>query len=214
MSTEMSSVKSAPSSAAPSCFDRYISFSPTLTDKRGIDEGVYRSLSAAVTHLFLFADIAVNKRAASADAPSCGNQAEPQSVSAQGTYLSRQFSVSHKPSESYTVWTESEDYRMLAALFPHAVRPVGAGETRRRRSGEWELWNWSKGLSRGPCLRGRRADRRMWWVTGTCARSTRWPGEGQCQWGKRTYVTPCICSLCQGSGTAWLFGRLSLNSSL
>lgn len=54
MSTEMSSVKSAPSSSAPSCFDREISFSPTLIDRGRIDEAFYMSLSALATHLFLF----------------------------------------------------------------------------------------------------------------------------------------------------------------
>lgn len=61
----------------------------------------------------------------------------------------------------------------------------------RRR--EWGLWSWSEGLSGGPCLAGRRADRRMWWVTGTCSRSTIWPGGGLCQWCEGTCFTLCIC---------------------
>ena len=54
MSTEMSLVKSAPSSPASSCFDREISFSPTLIDRGRIDEGFYMSSYALATNLFLF----------------------------------------------------------------------------------------------------------------------------------------------------------------
>ena len=54
MSAEMSSVKSEPSSSAPCFFDPEISFSPTLIDSGRIDEGCYMSPPALVTHLFLF----------------------------------------------------------------------------------------------------------------------------------------------------------------
>lgn len=56
LSTEMSSVKSVASSSASSCFDRDISFSPTLIDRERINGDLF----APMTHIFLF-KVAENK---------------------------------------------------------------------------------------------------------------------------------------------------------
>lgn len=64
MSTEMSSVKSAPSSAssARSCFDPEISFRPTLIDRRRTDEGALQKLFCPGDTSIPLGEIAPNRQ--------------------------------------------------------------------------------------------------------------------------------------------------------
>lgn len=87
MSAEMSSVKSVPSSCAPSGFDHEISFGPALTDRGRIDEGFYTSLSALPTILLskdqtkpLVAQLCI------LDIPLCLKQADSESVEVNITH--------------------------------------------------------------------------------------------------------------------------------
>ena len=101
MSTEMSSVKSAPSSSAPSCFDREISLSPTLTDRGRIDESLCESLPRR--HIYSSSRRCSEHGRQSDWLPvcSCWNQAEWQSVEAHVTYSVHSLFVPHKPNDKW-----------------------------------------------------------------------------------------------------------------
>lgn len=167
MSTEMSSVTSAPSSPAPSCFDREISFSPTLIDRGRIDEGFYMSLSALATHLFLFNSLLWTDKTKWLVAWLCNPPTFLFVSNRQSDNLSKRTSLilNIPVCSAQAKWLAPyracelilNNYSVLALQGPmvlgKGIITFGGGEVRRC---VLELCSHSEGLSGGPCLAGRR----------------------------------------------------------
>lgn len=166
MSTEMSSVKSAPSSFALSIFDRVSSFSPTLIDRRKAD-----------IHFCMIVCVC----------PALSRQHK-----VTGCLFLLYWHPSLSQADTHSKQLQHVCSSVSLRLDPELAESTQLAKSRWGGVDGWSRRSRPKVSVRGHVLQ---ACGRSQWETGTDCWATRWLGSILCQWGERTLHLPFLSEI-------------------